>query len=123
MDYGDIPITPYIVKLDSNPVGFIQHYKVNEDKQEEFGYSTNLNVFGIDQFIGYPDLFNKGIGTIMIRKFIVYISRHNHVDVIVLDPDITNIRAIRCYEKCGFIKVKKINKGVSRLMEYRKRHR
>ncbi|WP_405083190.1 GNAT family N-acetyltransferase [Paenibacillus chitinolyticus] len=63
------------------------------------------------------------MGTIMIRKFIVYISRHNHVDVIVLDPDITNIRAIRCYEKCGFIKVKKINKGVSRLMEYRKRHR
>ncbi|WP_405082269.1 hypothetical protein ACI48J_07020 [Paenibacillus chitinolyticus] len=31
MDYGDIPITPYIVKLDSNPVGFIQHYKVNEE--------------------------------------------------------------------------------------------
>ncbi|MGY3187803.1 GNAT family N-acetyltransferase [Lysinibacillus sp. TE18511] len=38
-------------------------------------------------------------------------------DVIILDPEISNKRAIRCYEKCGFSKVKKINNESNLLME------
>lgn len=116
---GDIPVIPYIVELESTPIGFMQQYKLNEEKHQEFGYSTNLTVYGIDQFIGFPNLFNKGIGTKMIRIFIEYISQDKDVDIIIVDPVVSNIRAIRCYEKCGFKKVKKINDGTSWLMEYR----
>ncbi|WP_188733339.1 GNAT family N-acetyltransferase [Oceanobacillus neutriphilus] len=120
---GDIPVIPYIVELDGSPIGFMQQYILNEEKQEEFGYPTNLNVFGIDQFIGYPKLFNKGIGTKMIRIFIEYISQHKDVDIIILDPTASNLRAIKTYEKCGFRKVKKIHDGTSWLMEYKISHR
>lgn len=119
---GDIPVTPFIVELDRTPIGFLQQYKLNEEKQEEYGYPINLSIYGIDQFIGYPNLFNKGIGTKMIRKFIEYIYQYINVDIIILDPVISNIRAIKSYENCGFKKVKKINDGTSWLMEYRFNH-
>ena len=120
---GDIPVIPYIVELDNTPIGFMQQYKLNEEKQKEFGYPKHSTVYGMDQFIGYPIFFNKGIGTDMIRKFIKYISQHKDVDMIILDPAVSNVRAIRCYEKCGFRKIKKINNGASWLMEYRISHR
>ncbi|MDY0395673.1 GNAT family N-acetyltransferase [Virgibacillus halophilus] len=115
---GDIPVHPYIVELNSAPVGFMQRYKIDEDEKKEFGYASKLCVYGIDQFIGIPDLFNKGLGTIMVSKFIAYIRLHTDVDIIILDPDVSNMRAIKCYEKCGFKKVRKINKGLNWLMEW-----
>ncbi|WP_405098724.1 GNAT family N-acetyltransferase [Oceanobacillus sp. FSL H7-0719] len=120
---GDIPVIPYIVELDKTPIGFMQQYKLKEEKQKEFGYPKSLTVYGIDQFIGYPNIFNKGIGTEMIRIFIKNISHHKDVDIIILDPAVTNLRAIRCYEKCGFRKLKKINNKTNWLMEYRINHR
>ncbi len=55
----------------------------------------------------------------MVRIFIKHISQHKDVDMIILDPAVSNVRAIRCYEKCGFRKIKKINNGANLLMEYR----
>ncbi|WP_142383441.1 acetyltransferase [Bacillus sp. V3-13] len=37
----------------------------------------------------------------------------------ILDVNVDNKRAIRCYEKCGFVKVKLIQSGASWLMEYK----
>ena len=116
---GAIPVIPYIAELDHTPIGFMQQYRLSEVEQEEFGYPANLTIYGIDQFIGLPKLFNRGIGTLMVKKFINYIAQQPNVDLIILDTDVSNIRAIKCYEKCGFIKKKKINKGANWLMEYK----
>lgn len=116
---GKVPVYPYIVELDSTPIGFIQQYKLNGEIQEEFGYSFAHNVYGIDQFIGVPEYFNQGLGTIMVNKFIDYLYRNTDVHTIILDPEVSNARAIRCYEKCGFVKVKKVNDGNNWLMELR----
>lgn len=55
----------------------------------------------------------------MVSKFIDYVFQNTDTDLIILDTDISNVRAIKCYEKRGFIKVKKINNGDSWLMEIR----
>ncbi len=114
---GDSPVFPFIVELDNTPIGFMQHYKLQVEDQKEFGYIEHLMIYGIDQFIGIPKLFNKGYGTIMVSKFIDFIIKNTDADVIILDPEISNERAIRCYEKCGFSKVKKINNENCYLME------
>jgi len=116
---GDVPVTPYIAELGESPIGFLQHYSLSKEKKKEFGYPVKLTIYGIDQFIGYPSLFNQGLGTVMVKKFVDYISQHKRADGIILDPEVTNTRAIRCYEKCGFTKVGKIYEGVNWLMEYR----
>ncbi|MFF2175949.1 GNAT family N-acetyltransferase [Lysinibacillus sp. NPDC058147] len=115
--HGEIPVFPFIVELDGSPIGFMQYYKLQEEEQKELGYLNNQMIFGIDQFIGSPKLYNKGFGTIMVSKFIELIISITDADIIILDPEISNERTIRCYEKCGFSKVKKINNESALLME------
>ncbi|WP_017187403.1 GNAT family N-acetyltransferase [Alkalibacillus haloalkaliphilus] len=114
----EVPVTPYIVELGDTPIGYMQKYSLSEEKKVEFGYSTHDQVYGIDQFIGVPSLFDKGIGTKMVRQFTDYIFDNTGANVVVLDPEVTNVRAIKCYEKCGFSKVKLIEEN-KWLMEYR----
>jgi len=114
---GESPVSPFIVELDSYSIGFMQHYKLQVEEKKEYGYLEHQVIYGIDQFIGVPNLFNKGYGTIMVNKFIDFTIKTTDADVIILDPEISNKRAIRCYEKCGFSKVKKINNESNLLME------
>ena len=114
---GQVPIHPYIVERNGVPIGFMQHYQLAQEVQLEYGYPLAFNVQGIDQFIGDPALFNQGVGTAMVKEFLIHLNSLS-MDRVVLDPAISNPRAIRCYEKCGFVKVKKINDGENWLMEY-----
>ncbi|WP_214851217.1 GNAT family N-acetyltransferase [Exiguobacterium sp. s193] len=66
-------------------------------------------VQGIDQFIGEPQLWGKGIGSIMIRKMVDYLLDDKGAAMIVLDVKKTNTRAISSYEKCGFKQMKELN--------------
>ncbi|WP_142828889.1 GNAT family N-acetyltransferase [Planococcus soli] len=118
---GDVPIYPYIVELEKEPIGFIQYYRITREVQKEFGYQDTLHVYGIDQFIGAAQYHNQGLGTLMITKFLTNLYQQTGADIIVLDPDVSNARAIRCYEKCGFVKVKKVKGGTGWLMEIRTR--
>lgn len=114
---GDAPIYPYIVELNNRPIGFMQHYKLSEDKQTELGYPISDMVFGIDQFIGIPELYGKGLGTLMVNAFTKQLTETTEVQIITVDPEVSNLRAIKCYEKCGFQKVKKLNEETCWLME------
>ncbi|TWT09276.1 GNAT family N-acetyltransferase [Planomicrobium sp. CPCC 101079] len=116
--HGDVPIHPYIVELNNSPMGYMQQYHLSDAKKEEFGYPASMKICGIDQFIGEPELFNQGLGTAMVKKFIKFLYDTTDFHKIILDPDISNKRAIRCYEKCGFRKVIVINAGSNWLMEY-----
>jgi aminoglycoside 6'-N-acetyltransferase len=113
---GESLITPYIVELNTIAMGFIQRYRVIEKEQLAFGYQKNQIVYGIDLFIGEPKLFGKGYGTQMVMKFVNHLFRTSDAEIIILDPKVSNERAIRCYEKCGFVKVKKINHETCWLM-------
>ncbi|MEB2298638.1 acetyltransferase [Lysinibacillus xylanilyticus] len=112
---GEILVFSFIVELDDSPIGFMQYYKLQAEELKELGYLHNKVVFGIDQFIGIPKLFNKGYGTIMVSKFIELIFKITDAEIIILDPEVSNERAIRCYE---FTKIKKINNERTLLMEY-----
>ncbi|MFJ5766846.1 GNAT family N-acetyltransferase [Lysinibacillus sp. NPDC093210] len=114
---GECTVSPFIVELDDLAIGYMQHYPIQVHEQKDFGYLENQVIYGIDQFIGNPNLFNKGYGTTMVSKFIDFIIKTTDVEIIILDPEISNERAIRCYEKCGFSKVKIINNENNYLME------
>ena len=70
--------------------------------------------------------WNKGIGTKLVSSVVEYLIREKGADRIVMDPQTWNERAIHCYEKCGFEKVKllpkrELHEGAYRdcwLMEY-----
>ncbi|QNR07890.1 GNAT family N-acetyltransferase [Macrococcoides canis] len=53
-----------------------------------------------------PELTGHGNGKIFIKKTIQYILENYDVEKITLSVALFNNRAIKCYEKCGFIKEK-----------------
>jgi aminoglycoside 6'-N-acetyltransferase len=106
---GNHYVTPCIVDYKDNSIGYIQFYKFSKEKLEEYGYKTNQLAFGIDQFIGETHLWGKGIGTLMISLILEYINNKESSANIILDVKKTNERAIACYMKCGFNKIKDLD--------------
>lgn len=116
-----------IVEYSNRAIGYIQFYPLDSETKKLYGYSKEL-IYGTDQFIGEVAYWNKGIGKILITSMIHFLIEDKKADRVVMDPQTRNIRAIKCYEKCGMKKVKilpkqELHEGEYQdcwLMEYRK---
>ena len=103
---GEDAVIPCLIEFSQKAIGYIQYYPIEPDK-----YNVNdiINMdgytfpYGIDLFIGETDNWSKGIGTIVLRGLISYLFKDKNADIILIDPQTWNKRAIRCYEKSGFI--------------------
>jgi RimJ/RimL family protein N-acetyltransferase len=60
-------------------------------------------VRGIDQSLANPEQLNKGIGTKLVRALVEQLFSDQSVTKVQTDPAPNNHRAIRCYEKAGFV--------------------
>ena len=93
---------PYLVLCNNVAIGYIQTYNINLDKNTWLPKITD-NSIGIDQFIGETEYLYKGIGPLFIKEFIQdIIFKKDKSVTVVIDPDPTNIAAIKCYQKVGF---------------------
>lgn len=94
-------IRPQLILLDGRPIGYIQSYDAD---RVGGGWWEGIprGTFGIDQFIGEPDLVGRGLGTAIIRTFAERVVEKEHALAVIADPDPANLRAIRAYEKAGF---------------------
>ena len=98
-----------IIEYDSIPIGYAQMYRVQGELFEEYDYpETEEKIFAMDQFIGEPDYWNKGIGTEYCKAACRYLAEELGADVVILDPHKSNPRAIRAYEKAGFKAIKEL---------------
>lgn len=98
------------MEFNGNEIGYIQFYQLDNVIKEDYGY-TGENVYGTDQFIGEVDYWNKGIGTLLVSSMVHFLTEVKNADRVVMDHQVRNTRAIRCYEKCGFKKVKILGKN------------
>lgn len=103
---GEVAVAPCIIEYNQKAIGYIQYYLIEPDEYD-VGDAINMKnyrlPYGIDLFIGETDNWNKGIGTIAVRSLISYLFNSKNADIIFIDPQAWNKRAIRCYEKSGFI--------------------
>ena len=99
---------PCIIELDGKPIGYIQFYETCKDG-EPTGKEPELWMepgnYGIDMFIGIPDLWGKGIGSRALHLTAQHLLSEKIASSVTIDPKISNERAIRAYEKAGFKKV------------------
>ncbi|BAZ47651.1 GCN5-related N-acetyltransferase [Nostoc sp. NIES-4103] len=106
---GEDPAIPCIVYYQNIPIGYLQYYALNDQSESDrqmYCLEQTDNVYGIDLFIGESNYWNQGIGTKILSAVVNYLFQELQADKIVIDPHVDNTRAIRCYEKCGFVKVK-----------------
>ena len=91
----------FIIKLNNEDIGLIQIYKYKDD--------LNLKIkdaYEYDLFIGKEEYLNKGIGSVIINKINNIIFNEYNADYIILRPFKRNVRAVKCYLKCGFKEIK-----------------
>jgi len=99
LDHPDM--AQYIVNSDRRPFAYLQCYNLSD-------WNTGLGpqpdgTRGLDQFIGEADMLGRGHGSAFIRSFTERLLA-NGTPRVVIDPDPANARAIRAYEKAGFVK-------------------
>ena len=100
---GDLEVEgmdQYIVTTNDRPFGYLQCYDPMVWPDNGLG-AHPAGTRGIDQFIGEPEMLERGHGSAFIRIFIERLLKAGSPRVIT-DPDPNNHRAIRAYEKAGF---------------------
>jgi aminoglycoside 6'-N-acetyltransferase len=99
LDHPDM--AQFIVASNQRPFAYLQCYNLS-DWNTGFGPQP-LGTRGLDQFIGEADMLDRGHGSAFIRGFTERLLA-NGTPRVVIDPDPANARAIRAYEKAGFVK-------------------
>lgn len=100
---GTQPVNGFIILMNQTPIGYIQKYSVRDFPWQDHNFTEEIinNAVGIDLFIGDESLIGKGIGHKLIQLFL---EQHIWPDYqyCIVDPDVDNNAAIRCYQKLNF---------------------
>jgi len=87
--------------------GYLQFYPLRSAADcAEYGLPETANLWGLDLFIGQPELWGRGLGTKLLHTFSAWLFAHTPAAALVADPRADNPRAVRAYEKAGFRRVK-----------------
>ena len=88
-----------IIQADNKDIGLVQIYKF--DKDIELNISSD-NIYEYDIFIGEEEYTSKGLGSLIINLIDEIIYSKYNADSIILRPFKRNVRAVKCYQKCGY---------------------
>jgi len=88
-------------RLAGDPIGFVQSYVAIGCGDGWWEDETDPGVRGIDQYLCDGGKLGQGMGSRMVAAFVRQLFQDPAVTKVQSDPDPTNARAIRCYEKAG----------------------
>lgn len=90
-----------MAELDGRPIGFIQ---IIDPREEETHYWGDVapNLRAIDIWMGMADDIGKGYGTVMMQLAIARCFADSAVTAILIDPLVSNVKAIRFYQRMGY---------------------
>ena len=105
---GEGAVSSCILELDRRPIGYLQFYRTDdfEEWRTLIGLEPDPERYSVDIFIGEPELWNQGLGTRALRSVLEHLFGVRHASLAVITPFAWNERAIRCYEKAGFRRVR-----------------
>jgi len=95
-------IKHFIVKCNSQKIGFCQYYDCFTAQEDWYKVDKNNQTYSIDYFIGEEDYLNKGYGKEIVRQLIEKVIMENGKEIIV-QPDIENIKSNKVLLANGFV--------------------
>jgi RimJ/RimL family protein N-acetyltransferase len=95
----------WIAHLEDKPFGFLMTSPLEprEGADKNSWYVEGDLTIALDILIGPKDFLGKGLSHVMIQHFIL--DKFSHVDTVIIDPEVSNPKAIHVYEKAGFEKL------------------
>ncbi len=114
-DLDEPAMDQFMVAIGGQAFGYLQCYALTAWNQG-FGEHPALTR-GIDQFIGDAHMIGRGHGSALTRQFVDDLLS-NGIPRVVTDPDPENGRAVRAYEKAGFVRERLVDTpdGIALLM-------
>jgi RimJ/RimL family protein N-acetyltransferase len=101
---GSDPTEPYIIEYRARPIGYIQLYLIEDYPDYSQYVGLDERAAGIDVFIGEIDHIHRGLGPALLKRFLRdFVFARPDVASCVIGPAISNMIAIRAYEKAGFV--------------------
>lgn len=99
----DDDVVRCIVDDDGEALGYAQVYPV-AGRWHEYGLDADHvdGVWALDLFVGDPSRWGSGIGTASLSLIVDHLLVDRAARRIVVDPRVSNTRAVRSYEKVGF---------------------
>ena len=88
---NDLDEEDYIILNNNEPIGWIAINGL---------LSTNQSVY-LKMLVLKTNYQNKGIGTFVLKSIIKYLKERNYQSIL-LYTDKSNVKAQKCYKKCGF---------------------
>jgi aminoglycoside 6'-N-acetyltransferase len=105
---GDDPVVDqFIVVTDDHPFAYLQCYHQGACPDNGLGQHP-AGTRGIDQFISEAGMVGCGHGSAFIRAFTDELLAAG-TPCIITDPKAANARAVRAYEKAGFLKQREVD--------------
>ncbi len=109
---------PFVIYVDEQPIGYIvccdlYAYRTICPNPKGLFTQESPGTFCLDLFIADEAYLNKGYGTEIVKQFTKKLLEDFDAKKILIDPAISNKRAIRCYEKAGYKIIKTVNDGVT----------
>jgi RimJ/RimL family protein N-acetyltransferase len=100
---GNEPVDVYLIVHEGTPIGMVQSCKLDDYPAEKANFGLDRSCAGIDILIGEADYVHRGLGSVIIRKFLKeIIFKEYDVECCIVDPYVENEVAIRAYKKTGF---------------------
>ncbi|WP_421855804.1 GNAT family N-acetyltransferase [Oricola sp.] len=99
---------PFIFHVDGERLGYIQYWIIGDaiaagfQDKEPWLADLPAEAIGVDLSIGDPARLSKGVGTAVLTAFLRRLAGEGF-QTIIIDPDEANGRAVRAYEKAGFV--------------------
>lgn len=90
-----------VIEVDGVPVGFIQIIDPAEEETHYWG-DCGPGLRAIDIWIGEAEYRGRGVGGAAMREAIRRCFAPPEVEAIIIDPLVSNVDAIRFYERLGF---------------------
>jgi aminoglycoside 6'-N-acetyltransferase len=100
---GKTPTEPYLMLYGGVPIGYIQLALLRDEPDYARKVGLGDDAAAIDVFIGEPTYVYRGLGPGLLVSFLrQYVFSHPEITRCLVDPMVSNSRAIRAYTKVGF---------------------
>ena len=97
----NVAMEALIVELDGKPIAYLQSYDPHLEDDHPYA-DQPFGTLGLDITIGVPEMLGQGHGSAIIAQFAEQLFEEG-APRLIIDPHPTNARAIRAYEKAGFV--------------------
>ena len=106
---GQDPALCFIILFDDAPIGLIQTYRIDDFPDYLDLIGLDEDAAGLDIFIGERGLVQRGLGSQVIRAFLMtVVFQRFQVESCVAGPHPLNRVAIAAFRKAGFRQLKKV---------------